>query len=115
MRGTLTLHGSISGTFFYDTNGNGIWDSGEPTSPLWYVYIDSNDDGMYDAGDILTRADSNGHYSFTGLTATRHYTIRAATASGWQQTYPAGGDPQVVLVGESQTVSGINFGERRIG
>lgn len=105
---------SISGTFFYDFNGNGKWDTGESISPSWGVYIDVNKDGKQDAGDIYIRANASGKYIFDGLAAGT-YVIRAATATGWQQTFPASGGAQVITLGKGQSVAGVNFGERRIG
>lgn len=102
--------GSISGTFFYDSNHNGTWDSGEPISPLWGVYIDMNNDGKFDAGDKEIIATSSGTYSFGGLAAGT-YVIRGTTASGWTQTSPANGGAQVVTLSPGQNVTGINFGE----
>jgi hypothetical protein len=105
-----TAKGSIAGSFFYDTNANGNWDSGESTSPLWYVYVDVNKNGVYDSGDVLTRGDSNGHYTFVGLSAGT-YEIRAETAAGLTQTTPANGAAQIVTVGAGQNVANVNFGE----
>ena len=104
---------SISGTFFYDFNGNGKWDAGESISPSWGVYIDVNKDGKQDAGDIYVRANASGKYIFSGLAAGT-YVIRAATATGWQQTFPASGGAQVITVQSGQSITGINFGERRV-
>jgi len=102
--------GSISGTFFYDSNHDGVWNSGEGISPLWGVYIDMNNDGKYDAGDREIIATSSGTYSFGGLGAGT-YVIRGTTASGWTQTSPANGGAQVVTISTGQNVTGVNFGE----
>jgi len=107
---STSAKGSISGTFFYDSNANGVWNYGEPASPSWGVYIDANNDGRYDSGDKEIIAGSNGAYSFTGLAAGT-YVIRGTTASGWTQTSPANGAAQVVTLAAGQNVTGENFGE----
>ena len=104
--------GSISGTFFYDSNANGIWDAGETDSPSWGVYIDANDDGVYDSGDTELIANTHGQYTFSNLSAGT-YVIRATTASGWKQTYPANGGAQVITLAAGQNATGINFGKVR--
>lgn len=104
--------GSISGTFFYDSNANGIWDSGETYSPSWGVYIDANNDGVYDTGDTELIATAHGQYTFSNLSAGT-YVIRATTASGWKQTYPANGGAQVITLVSGQNAAGVNFGKVR--
>jgi hypothetical protein len=104
-----TPTGSVSGTFFYDSNGNGVWNSGEAASPQWYLYIDANKDGKYDAGDTEIRADTSGRFTFSGLAAGT-YVIRAATAAGWQQTTA---NPTLTIVA-GQAIANVNFGERMI-
>jgi len=104
--------GSISGTFFYDSNANGIWDSGETYSPSWGVYIDANNDGVYDSGDTELIATAHGQYTFSNLSAGT-YVIRATTASGWKQTYPANGGAQIITLASGQNATGVNFGKVR--
>ncbi len=111
---TSTAKGSISGYYFYDSNANGVWNSGEQISPLWYLYLDLNRDGRYDSGDIKIRANSNGLYSFSGLAAGTYY-IRSTSFSNWRQTTPAGGGDQIVTLKAGQNVTGVNFGVVKIG
>ena len=106
-------NGSISGTFFYDGNANGVWDAGEAPSPSWGVYIDANDDGIYDSGDKEIIANAHGQYTFSNLSAGT-YVIRATTASGWKQTYPANGGAEVITLASGQNFPGANFGKVRM-
>jgi hypothetical protein len=109
-RGTISVASagpaSISGTFFYDSNANGAWDSWESALPSWRVYIDANKDGQYDTGDIEVRCDANGKYVFSGLAAGT-YVVRPAIASGFRQTTPS----KVITVFAGQPYTGANFGE----
>lgn len=101
--------GSISGTFFYDSNANGVWDPGETYSPSWGVYIDANNDGVYDSGDTELITNAHGQYTFSNLSIGT-YVVRATTASGWKQTFPANGGAQVHTLGFQQYATGIDFG-----
>lgn len=101
--------GSISGTYFYDGNANGMWDPGEAPSPSWGIYIDANNDGKYDAGDTMQICDASGRFDFTNLAAGTYY-IRSTTAVGWSQTTPANGGALVITIKNGQVYSGANIG-----
>src|SRR5205814_2107522 len=101
--------GSISGTYFYDGNGNGVWDAGETTSPYWLVYIDSNNNGVQDSNETEVRANGAGVYTFSGLAAGTYH-IRSEQASGWTQTYPANASAQTVVLDSGVNASKVNFG-----
>ena len=45
---------------FVDTNGNGIYDVGEPFTDGEEPYIDANDNGMYDVGEQFVDTNQNG-------------------------------------------------------
>jgi hypothetical protein len=103
---------SISGTFFYDSNANGVWNTGEATSPYWLVYLDTNNNGRYESGEVQVRGDANGKFVFSGLSAGT-YVVRAMTATGWKQTSQNGGG-QVITVAGGQAYTGANIGEVRV-
>ena len=66
------LTGSIiSGTKFYDTNGNGYQDAGEPGIPGWKIVL-FNDNNAADVTDTTT--DGSGDYSFLNV-ATGDYGV----------------------------------------
>lgn len=54
--------GSISGVAFYDANGNGIYDEGQPLDSIYIVLYDNNN-------NVIARytTKSSGTYSFNGL------------------------------------------------
>jgi hypothetical protein len=58
--------GSISGRVFHDTNDDGAFAS-EPTLAGITVYLDTNNNGTLDAGEISTTSDGTGNYSFASL------------------------------------------------
>ena len=78
---------SISGYKWNDTDGDGLWDSGEVGLSGWTVYIDANESGFLDTGELSTVTDENGFYSFGDLQP-GNYTVGEVLQSGWMQTYP---------------------------
>ncbi len=58
--------GSISGRVFHDSNDDGAF-AAEPTLAGVTVYLDTNNDGVLDAGEISATSDGSGNYSFTSL------------------------------------------------
>ena len=79
--------GSISGYKWHDLNGNSLWDDGEPELPDWTIYIDANENGMLDEGELSTVTDEDGFYRFEDLIAGT-YVIGEVLQPGWIQTYP---------------------------
>ncbi len=57
----------IGDTLWYDWDGDGIQDANEPGISGVDVFIDMNNNGIYDAGDLLDTTDANGQYSFDDL------------------------------------------------
>src|SRR5207249_353144 len=45
---------------FYDANGNGVYDLGEPFTDLGEPYVDSNDNNVWDPGEYFTDLNANG-------------------------------------------------------
>ena len=85
----LFLLGSIGGTLWNDIDGDGVMDGNEGYLEGWSVYLDSNDNGAYDANinepRVLTNA--NGTYTFTGLRPGM-YVVSQEIPTGWEQTFP---------------------------
>ena len=86
--------GNIEGIKWKDLNNDGIKSNNEPGFSGQLIYIDKNQNGQLDAGDISTTTDDNGFYSFEGL-APGNYTISEFVEVGWQSTSPKYLDPKV--------------------
>jgi DNA-binding beta-propeller fold protein YncE len=99
----VRAQGSISGTKYDDLNGDGIRQMGEPGLGGWEIQLDRDADGTVD--DTAT-TDMNGDYTFTGLTAGT-YRVREVLKPDYQQTSD---NPADVVLGDGQTVTGIDFG-----
>ena len=106
---------SIRGMKYNDLNGNGQKDPGEPGIPGWTIFLDSNDNGIYDEDDESTTTDANGNYAFTNLQA-GVYRIHEVNQTGWLQRDPAvDGVPGYWLIDlqEGQQETDIDFGNYR--
>jgi hypothetical protein len=79
--------GSIVGTVFDDTNGNGARDAGENPLRGYKVFIDRNADGVCNKNEIWTRASSTGRYRFDLLPA-GSYLVRIVGAPGKRASTP---------------------------
>jgi hypothetical protein len=104
------FNASISGTLFYDSNGNSARDAGESGLANWRVYIDTNGNDHYNAGEPTALTNASGNYQITGL-STGVYRVAEEMQDGWVQTYPTATCTHTVTINASgQTISGINFG-----
>jgi hypothetical protein len=102
--------GGISGTVFNDANDDHKMDNGELGLGLWQVYIDKNNDGKYDTGDVLATTNADGNFSFTNI-APGTYTIRIVQRSATTTTTAAAVTVSVV---SNKTTTGVVFGERHV-
>jgi len=93
-----TISGTVLGEF---TRGRY-----QELTPLagWTVYVDSNDNGELDAGELSTTTDPLGRFSFAGLLPGT-YVIRVVAPSG----YDAVSAPAAITVGSGGDVSGVGF------
>lgn len=105
--------GSISGTVFNDSNGDGIRQPTDTALANFTVYIDSNNNGVFDPGEVSTKSASNGTYRFDGLAAGT-FVVRMQIPDGSQQTVPTGNAGRTVKITSAQNVTGQDFADRRL-
>ena len=100
--GDTNRKATISGIVFNDTNGDGIWDDGEPGFPDLTV-------GLYnDVGLVETNTtDSEGGFSFTGLVA-GDYEVNVTDPGGYELTKSP--DPVEVSLTAGGVVDDLLFG-----
>ena len=103
----------IRGTVFEDRNGNALRDSNERGLSGWTVFLDKDNDGVFDRNEKSRVTTSAGAYRFAGLTPGR-YVVRVVQKPGFTPTVPSAGVYRITLVA-SQTVSNRNFGQDPIG
>jgi hypothetical protein len=100
---------SISGTKFFDLDGDGSKGPGESGLPDWKIYCDSNDDGVFQDGETYAITDANGAYTLAYL-GPGTYKVREVLKTGWTQTTPAANLHTVVLA--DANIADKNFGNR---
>ena len=98
------------GSFFVNISQGG---SIEPGLGGWTVYLDQNQDGAHDSGELSTTTDAGGKYTF-GELPPGNYTVAEEGQPGWQQTGPAGGTYSVALAA-GQMATGLDFGNTQQG
>jgi hypothetical protein len=102
--------GTISGQLFSDLNGDGIFGPDKPALAGRLVFLDLNNNGVIDEGEPVTVTNSNGEYSFSGLSL-QTYQVRQLLPRGDTQTLPAENHAWEVRLDNSQhDVGGRNFG-----
>jgi hypothetical protein len=78
-----TLEADPEGDVFHDVNGNSILDVGElAVGAGWTVYVDSNENGIFDNGEIYDETDATGHYNI--LLPDGTYSIRVVPQTPFQ-------------------------------
>lgn len=78
---------TITGKVFDDSDGDGVKDSTEAGLSSWKLFIDSNRNGLLDAGEKTALTDSAGNYRFSSLAAGT-YVLRIVKPTGWTTTTP---------------------------
>jgi uncharacterized delta-60 repeat protein len=107
----LTQKTLISGAVYNDLNGNGSKNSGEPALSGWRVFLDGDNDGVYDSGEKSVLTSSSGSYTFNNLPAGK-YTVRLVRPSGWRPTQPSSGT-YTLTMSNGATATGKNLGVTR--
>ncbi len=91
-----------------DSNGNGVYDNGEPHAGIGEPYIDANSNGIFDADtETYFDLDGNGRYTAADTVWNADTFVWTAGEVRWSgQTAPASFSPQnfALNFGESQTL-----------
>ncbi|HVZ76115.1 MAG TPA: SdrD B-like domain-containing protein [Candidatus Paceibacterota bacterium] len=110
-----TKLGAIRGTTFEDWDGDGSsfetrW---EVAVPNVTVYLDTNNNGHWDTGELTTVSDKHGIYSFLGLAAGTYH-VREIVPTGSIETYPSSGVYTFALAA-GQIARNKDFGTFKLG
>ena len=104
--GQRYVTGTITGHVFEDRTLSQTYAQGDPTYAGWTVFLDNNDDGVYDAGDVETTTNGSGVYSFSGLNLGAVYHVYQVIPPNYSRTTLGGGaDAPVTLLGTSATLN----------
>lgn len=103
--------GTIIGSVFSDDNEDGIRQTSELGIPGIEVYIDNNDSGVNDAGDLVVTTNSSGAFIFGAAPVGIHkLRIDLSGNPTLEQTTPLVNSPIIVNVAGESTISGLTFG-----
>ena len=91
---TITRSVDILGSVWTDLDGDGIWDGNESGASGWVVFLDTNDNGTLDTGEIARLTDSNGDYAFLDIVADT-FQVAEILQAGWVQTQPGAGSDSI--------------------
>jgi ELWxxDGT repeat protein len=83
-------NGTIFGTIFYDTNGNGARNTGEGVLKGFTVYLDRDNDQQFDADEPKAVTGPDGGYSFTGLDGGTYRLRQVIVGGDWKMSTVAG-------------------------
>lgn len=101
--------GSLTGVKFLDTNQDGDQDAGEAGIEGITIYIDANNNGVFDAGELSTSTAADGRYLLQADPGT--HILRAELSSGASQTGPLSPDSYEVDVLLGRVFADLDFGE----
>ena len=91
---------TLTGVKFADLDGDGIRDAGEGGIEGVTIFIDSNQNGVLDAGERTAVTDADGNYSFYGVSMNQTLWIDEDMTSLPAGTIQTTGDHEVVVIGE---------------
>ncbi len=101
--------GSIRGQKWFDRNADGVKDDDERGLAGWTIYLDADDNGALDDGEVSATTDAAGDYAFFDLVA-GSYTVAEVLRAEWLQTYPASPGTHSIDLSLAQQEVGIDFG-----
>jgi probable HAF family extracellular repeat protein len=104
--------GTVTGTAFFDVDGNGKKDAGEAVIAGRTVFIDKNQNGILDAGELSAVTNSSGVYTIANVPAG---TVRVmqVVPSGFRVDSPTSGFFDLTLKA-GQTISKLDFANTQL-
>ena len=101
---------TILGSLWLDADRSDSRSETDPPLSGVIIYIDRDKSGTFSAGDLATKTDEKGNYSFTGLD-TGTYVVREVVPEGLKQiSIPA----PVVITAKDQVVAGVDFLDQKL-
>lgn len=99
--------GNIVGHKFLDLTGDGLTSDDTPLAGTT-IYIDANDNGQLDSGELSQVTGADGSFAFNNLIPGT-YIIREVVSSGYIRTNPLGADNFTVNLAPGETNQGNDF------
>lgn len=101
----VTRLGSIAGRAFADDDKDGKQEAGEISLGARTIFIDLDNDSVWDSSERRTSTDSAGNFRFDGLIAGT-YNVKRALPTGYRATTP----PVKITLTAGQNFSGVMIG-----
>lgn len=101
----------MSGYVFRDDNGDRLRQPNEPLLASRKVYLDLNNNGVYDVSDVATYSNDEGKYGFTNIAPGR-YRVAIDSTTEFAVTTPVGGSQLVGVTSNLTTRVDFGLGER---
>src|SRR5205823_6568303 len=105
--------GPVTGKLFNDKNANRRKESREPGLFKWRVFIDTDNDGVWDRGEVSVLTNRSGNWKLKKVPFGSQR-IRVVLKRGWKQTTPRKRVLLARLNGDHPSLSNRIFGVRRI-
>ena len=99
--------GSVAGRIYSDYNDNGVQDAGEPGISGASATLDTNQDGLFGANDMIAVTNAAGDFSFTAV-PTGTYQMTSSTGTAATLT-SIGASSYSVTVTDGGAISGRDF------
>ena len=103
---------SITGVVFNDTDKDGLFDDNDERSGVRTVFIDTNGNKKLDSGEKSVQSNSEGRYTFTGLTAGT-YRLTRVFPSGYKLSNNNDGFVTITVTA-GQVKTGVNLGSKSV-
>lgn len=100
---------SVSGTVYFDKNRNRIKDPGEAGVAGVRVYLDANDNGLFDVNESNVLTNGSGAYAFSNIDIGT-YNIRQVLQTNWIQTFPASNAARIVVLDVDDNITDVDLG-----
>lgn len=108
---TTLAAGSVSGIVWNDVNADALAKAGETRLANTRVYVDLDNDSVYDADEPTDLTDANGFYQIDNLPTGTDLIVRRNLPLGNFYATPATGTSHTVNLASGQTRTGVNFGQ----
>ncbi len=108
------VEGVISGTKYDDANKNGTKDNQEGIIAGVTIYLDKDNSGTLNAGDVSTVTDASGNYLFGDLLPAT-YIVREVVPTGYIQTEPASSATPAYAYSIILDAANFNFPDKNFG
>ena len=104
---------TLSGRVWADVDGDGKQDTMESGLSGWTVYIDLNNNKIFDTGEPNTISGNNGVWAMSEFLDPGTYSVRVEPLPDYEQTFPGGDGSQVVTIEvRGQDFDNLDFGFR---